>query len=447
MPVRATRHAIPADPTAPEPEHERLTRYLRAATRVAADLSGCAHEGQALQTVCDAMVTDLDAAFAGVWLLDPDGRLLVQQAEARRTTFSGATGHSRIDVTTSPTAMAAVARSRSGIVRNRLADGPAGERHWRERDGIDGVAVFPLADAGIVLGVLAYFSHDQLHVGVAEVLSAWATIVGSTVQNIRLVQREQLARAAAAAREAEKSALLTRLISAQEDERARLAGDLHDGPIQALSVLLMKQDRAVRMLDRGRPEVAMTEMSAVQDGMMEQVTALRRQMVALRPYVLDEHGLVSALHVLAGEFEHRFGRRCEVRSAAAPPLTGEIATTLFRIAQEAIVNAGKHAAPSPVDVEVTREDGHVMLTVADRGPGFAGAREFVSGHYGLASMRERAEVIGGRLVIQRRPGGGALVRATVPLRSPASQQTSLTDLPDAPKDPGPSHPSGTLTLD
>jgi signal transduction histidine kinase len=435
MPVRATRHAHLTGPAAQEPDPDRLTRYLRAATRVAADLSGCGHEGQALQTVCDAMVTDLDAAFAGVWLTGPDDGVLTQQAEARRPSFTGATGHGRIDVATSPTAMAAVARTGTGIVRNRLADGPAGERHWRERDGIDGVAVYPLSDAGILLGVLAYFSHTELHGGVAEVLSAWATIVGSTVQNIRLVQREQLARAAAAAREAEKSALLTRLISAQEDERARLAGDLHDGPIQALSVLLMKQDRAVRMLNRGRADIAMEELVAVQDGMMGQVTALRRQMVALRPHVLDEHGLVSALHVLAGEFEHRFGRRCDVHSGAAPPLTGEIATTLFRIAQEAIVNAGKHAAPSQVEVGVTRSDGHVMLTVADRGPGFAGAREFVSGHYGLASMRERAEVIGGRLTIERRPGGGALLRATVPLRS------------DGSKDPGPSHPSGTLSLD
>jgi signal transduction histidine kinase len=398
-----------------EPEQERLTRYLRAATQVAADLSGCMDESQALQTVCDAMVAELDATFAGIWFYVPGSELLVQQAEARQDGFDGARGLGEIDLATSPTSMAAVARDRQAISRNRLADGPDLERHWRERDGINGVAVFPLLDTSGLLGVLAYFSGEELHGEVLEVLGAWATIVGAVVQNVRLVEREQSARAAAAAREAEKTQLLSRLISAQEDERTRLAGDLHDGPIQALSVLLMKQDRVVRLLGRGEAPAAIQELEDIQQGMMQQVTALRRQMVALRPHVLDERGLVEALHVLAGEFRDRFGRDCSVRSSGAPPLPGRVATALFRIAQEAIVNAGKHAAPSTVDICLTRRDDDAVLIVADRGPGFGGAREFVSGHYGLASMRERAEASGGMLSIDPRPGGGALVTAVVPL--------------------------------
>jgi signal transduction histidine kinase len=398
-----------------EPEQERLTRYLRAATQVAADLSGCMDESQALQTVCDAMVTELDATFAGIWFYVPGSELLVQQAEARQDGFDGARGLGEIDLANSPTSMAAVARDRQAISRNRLADGPDPERHWRERDGINGVAVFPLLDTSGLLGVLAYFSGEELHGEVLEVLGAWATIVGAVVQNVRLVEREQSARAAAAAREAEKTQLLSRLISAQEDERTRLAGDLHDGPIQALSVLLMKQDRVVRLLGRGEAPAAIQELEDIQQGMMQQVTALRRQMVALRPHVLDERGLVEALHVLAGEFRDRFGRECSVRSSGAPPLPGRVATALFRIAQEAIVNAGKHAAPSTVDICLTRRDDDAVLIVADRGPGFGGAREFVSGRYGLASMRERAEASGGMLSIDPRPGGGALVTAVVPL--------------------------------
>jgi signal transduction histidine kinase len=398
-----------------EPEQERLTRYLRAATQVAADLSGCMDESQALQTVCDAMVAELDATFAGIWFYVPGSELLVQQAEARQDGFDGARGLGEIDLANSPTSMAAVARDRQAISRNRLADGPDLERHWRERDGINGVAVFPLLDTSGLLGVLAYFSGEELHGEVLEVLGAWATIVGAVVQNVRLVEREQSARAAAAAREAEKTQLLSRLISAQEDERTRLAGDLHDGPIQALSVLLMKQDRVVRLLGRGEAPAAIQELEEIQQGMMQQVTALRRQMVALRPHVLDERGLVEALHVLAGEFRDRFGRECSVRSSGAPPLPGRVATALFRIAQEAIVNAGKHAAPSTVDICLTRRDDDAVLIVADRGPGFGGAREFVSGHYGLASMRERAEASGGLLSIDPRPGGGALVTAVVPL--------------------------------
>jgi signal transduction histidine kinase len=398
-----------------EPEQERLTRYLRAATQVAADLSGCMDESQALQTVCDAMVAELDATFAGIWFYVPGSELLVQQAEARQDGFDGARGLGEIDLANSPTSMAAVARDRQAISRNRLADGPDPERHWRERDGINGVAVFPLLDTSGLLGVLAYFSGEELHGEVLEVLGAWATIVGAVVQNVRLVEREQSARAAAAAREAEKTQLLSRLISAQEDERTRLAGDLHDGPIQALSVLLMKQDRVVRLLGRGEAPAAIQELEDIQQGMMQQVTALRRQMVALRPHVLDERGLVEALHVLAGEFRDRFGRECSVRSSGAPPLPGRVATALFRIAQEAIVNAGKHAAPSTVEICLTRRDDDAVLIVADRGPGFGGAREFVSGHYGLASMRERAEASGGMLSIDPRPGGGAMVTAAVPL--------------------------------
>jgi signal transduction histidine kinase len=409
-------------------EHERLTRYLRVATRVAAELSGCMDERQALQTVCDAMVTELDATFAGIWIVQTPV-VLIQQAEAREASFTGARTYGEIDVATSPTAMAAVARSGKVIIRNRLTDGPTGERHWRERDGINGVAVFPLHDAGGLLGVLGYFSRDELLGEVTEVLGAVATIVSAAVQNVRLVQREQTARAAAAAREAEKSQLLSRLISAQEDERTHLAGDLHDGPIQALSVLLMRQDRAMRLIGRDQIQAALEELDAIQLGMMDQVTALRRQMVSLRPHVLDERGLAEALNVLAGEFEERFGRTCTVLSTGAPPLPGEIATALFRIAQEAIVNAGKHAAPSAVEVCVSRRDHDAVLSVADRGPGLAGAREFVSGHYGLASMRERAEAMGGALAIEPRPGGGAVVTVAIPL-----------GVADAPT----SHPAGKL---
>ena len=408
------------DAAAHEAAQIRLTRYLRAATQVAADLSGCMDEGQALQRVCDAMVAELDATFAGIWYHVPRSELLVQQAEARQDGFDGARGMAEIPVATSPTAMAAVVRDGQAISRNRLADGPDPERHWRERDGINGAAVFPLLENDGLFGVLAYFSGEELHGEVLEVLGAWATIVGAVVQNVRLLEREQAARAAAAAREAEKSQLLSRLISAQEDERSRLAGDLHDGPIQALSVLLMKQDRVVRLLGKGERPAALAELQDVQQGMMQQVTALRRQMVALRPHVLDERGLLEALYVLAGEFRDRFGLECVVRSTGMPSLPVRVATALFRIAQEATVNAGKHAPGSAVEVGLTRRADDAVLVVADRGPGFVArvaAREFVSGHYGLASMRERAEAVGGSLTIEPRPGGGALVTAVIPLRA------------------------------
>jgi signal transduction histidine kinase len=213
--------------------------------------------------------------------------------------------------------------------------------------------------------------------------------------------------------------------SAREDERRRLARDLHDGPAQTLAAALFGVDLAVSALERA-PATAREELLAARTLVRDALDDVRALMAGLRPRLLDERGLVVALRSLAA-MPPLWGTEVSVETQsidAEQRLPADVELALFRIAQEAVSNARRHGAASRVRVSLAVRRGIAELLVVDDGRGFLWEPGFLwsSRGAGLPGMRERAELLGGALRVESAPGAGTRIAATVPvpvpLRSP-----------------------------
>ncbi len=211
--------------------------------------------------------------------------------------------------------------------------------------------------------------------------------------------------------------LLSRLVRAQEEERARIAADIHDDSIQVMTAVGMRIEAARR---RASSAEEAGSLAKLEETVAAAIRRLRRLLFELRPRALDEEGLAAALR----EQLQRLAEDWEVQWRVEDGLVGEPSpearTVLFRIAQEALANARRHARARRVEVEVAEREGGVVLRVRDDGVGFrvADVGAPAAGHLGLTSMRERAQMAGGWLRIDSTLGAGTTVEAWVPLRPP-----------------------------
>ncbi len=213
--------------------------------------------------------------------------------------------------------------------------------------------------------------------------------------------------------EEEVRGLAHRLLTAHEDERRRLARELHDDLSQRLARLSIDAARVERSLaDSPGKEHART-MRADITRLGDDVHSLAYQ---LHPSVLDDLGLNEALKVECEQFSRRESISARLTAFDAPAeLPSEVSVCLFRIAQEALRNAARHSRGSHVNLAVTTTNGSVRMTVSDDGVGFVAAQRRVRS-LGHASMRERARLLGGTLEIDSAPGRGTTVDVSMPLR-------------------------------
>ncbi len=208
--------------------------------------------------------------------------------------------------------------------------------------------------------------------------------------------------------------LLDTVLRTSEEERKLLAAELHDGPIQRLAGLGYRLERARNRLERGNAEGAAALLGELHDGLSEETRRLREMMAELRPPVLDQRGLDSALRDHAAAFERSWGVGCTVRSSLHQRLEPDVETVLYRVAQEALTNVAKHAHAERAWVSLRARNGSVILEVGDDGIGFDPLYAFSNGerdHFGLTAMRERVEMAGGQWEIHSTPGGGTRVVA------------------------------------
>lgn len=209
--------------------------------------------------------------------------------------------------------------------------------------------------------------------------------------------------------EAERRRAGSAALQAQEEERARVARDLHDEVNQSLTGLLLRLE-AAREAAPPELEGELAETKALANQAMRELLSLARQ---LRPTALDDLGLAAAT---AGQVEQLARGEVEAEFAAEgdfSDLADDAQLVVYRVAQEALSNAARHSGARRISVLLQRrEDGGVALEVSDDGCGFA-FDESESG-LGIAGMRERALLIGGELTIESRPGRGTTVRLAVP---------------------------------
>jgi two-component system, NarL family, sensor histidine kinase UhpB len=212
-----------------------------------------------------------------------------------------------------------------------------------------------------------------------------------------------LDRLESARREAARTAL-----RAQEAERLRIARELHDEIGQTLTAVMLEAERAAD----GDPALAQSELGRVTRALHESLDEVRRIARELRPEALDDLGLVSALIALCSRVDAPGGPR--VRRAfqgKLPPLSPEVELVIYRVAQESLTNALRHARAETVVVALEGSEDRVTLAVTDDGIGMPG--EPPTGTAGIAGMRERSLLVGGRLSIESRPGEGTEVRLEV----------------------------------
>jgi two-component system, NarL family, sensor histidine kinase UhpB len=203
---------------------------------------------------------------------------------------------------------------------------------------------------------------------------------------------------------------------AQEEERRRLARDLHDEVNQALTAILLRLEALAQDTPPERaPEVA--ELKRLVNQAMEELLTLARH---LRPSALDDHGLVPAVEAQLKRFAASTGIEVRMRTAGDPNELPEVMqTAIFRVAQEALTNVGRHAGATVVELQLEEHDGRARLRVRDDGSGFdpgaiprAGSEGPGAG-LGLGGMAERARLVGGELDVRSAPGGGTSVTLRV----------------------------------
>lgn len=221
--------------------------------------------------------------------------------------------------------------------------------------------------------------------------------------------------------------LAAQVILAQEEERRRVARELHDEAGQALTALIIGLERGLASM----PETYSADLqvqprqliSGLRDLAVQTLDEIRKLALELRPSVLDDVGLVAALRQYVRATQERTGLAAQLHvigwDETAERLPPALETALFRIAQEAVTNVIRHARATCVQVRLRRSPEQVTLEVRDDGVGLSGTalRHAADEHLGLLSMRERARLLGGSLHVATVSPRGTLVQATMPVAS------------------------------
>lgn len=290
----------------------------------------------------------------------------------------------------------------------RIADVHVIMNPARPRSRAKKIAVVSLA-LGLGLGLFLLRYPTRVVRGQASLLARMMARLRDAEQQLRETNRGLERQVAAAV--AKVRSLSARVVEVQEEERARIARDLHDGVGQALTALQINLRLAARASEQAPRHLDQAARLAE-----EALVEVRQAVADLRPGELERLGLQEALRACAERFEARTGVSTAFRIAGAlddvPP---EVARALFRILQEALTNVSRHSGASEVGVAIERRPEAIRLSVQDDGCGFA-VQEQPAGTRGLSGMKERAAFLGGRAGITSVPGEGTRVEVEIPVK-------------------------------
>jgi signal transduction histidine kinase len=211
--------------------------------------------------------------------------------------------------------------------------------------------------------------------------------------------------------------LSRRLVEVQEAERLYIARELHDEAGQMLTSLMLD----LRLLEKkaSQPEAILKKVEEMEGSLNEVIENLHNVAMALRPASLDHLGLVSALRQHVGAVGEKHGLEARFRSkGVVKRLEPDMETVLYRIVQEALTNVVRHAKATQVDVVLTVRGDKLLVIIEDDGNGFNPEDVPPEGHLGLFGMRERVEMIDGKLVIESAPGEGTTIIVEVAYGDP-----------------------------
>jgi signal transduction histidine kinase len=212
--------------------------------------------------------------------------------------------------------------------------------------------------------------------------------------------------------------LAAHLVTVREEERAHIAREIHDELGQVLTGLKMDVSWLAARLEA---QALLHKTAAMNELIESTIRAVRRISSGLRPEVLDDMGLVAGIDWQVKEFQKRSGVRCRVALPAEGATFGaELSLTTFRIFQEILTNVARHARATRLEVELSRQDGRLVLEVADNGVGIVPEQMDGRRSLGLLGMQERARRLGGEVRIQGEAGKGTRVVVSVPCTEASS---------------------------
>lgn len=221
-----------------------------------------------------------------------------------------------------------------------------------------------------------------------------------------------------------------KIILAQEEERRRIAREIHDGPAQSMANLILRTDIAGRMLAKGENEAVKLELDDLKQNMRTELEEVRKIIFNLRPMALDDLGLVPTIRKLTQDFEEKtkIRTKLELRGRERRLASG-MEVALFRLVQESLTNVAKHAHATFVTVELSfPSESLVRVVVADNGLGFDLGRwraKLASGDsssFGLVGMKERVELLAGKFEIESNVNAGTKIAIEVPIDDASKEE-------------------------
>lgn len=280
-----------------------------------------------------------------------------------------------------------------------------------KRFGATGVTSRRMGGSAVVHGLHKSGEEFPLEASISQLESPEGKLYTVILRDVtdRVRAQDQLSAYAAAA-----SAI-------REQEKTRVARELHDELAQSLTAIKMD---TVWLRDRLSAEGG--DVAARIAGMISMIDAsvasTRRIAADLRPLLLDDLGLAPAIEWLAQNFTQRYGIACDLQLDESLDLPEPWATGVFRIVQESLVNVAKHSGAAAAVVRVQLLGGELHLSVADDGRGFDVSQPRSAGSLGLAGLRERAHLLKGTVSIESTPGQGTRVEARIPMGEGAARQ-------------------------
>jgi two-component system sensor histidine kinase UhpB len=242
-------------------------------------------------------------------------------------------------------------------------------------------------------------------------------VINGLVSNFRNITEGKTAEAELKDLNKQLRSLTSHLQKVREEERTRIAREIHDELGQQLTRLKMD----IAWLNH-KAENAIEEFIPKTNGMMEMVDesirTIRKIVIELRPGILDDLGLVAALDWQAKEFQQRMGIRCTFeKNIVSEDFSSELKTCVFRIFQESLTNVARHAGATEVKARLHVTGGMLVLTIADNGKGIEEYRKSYNRSFGLLGMKERACILKGSFSIERLPEGGTGITLKIPITS------------------------------
>lgn len=311
-----------------------------------------------------------------------------------------------------------VFRSGCPIYCNDVQNSLDAHRDWVQSYGVMNTVIAPIKIGKKKIGTLSLQNslNGKFDTSDVEILSFLANQAGVNIQNTILLEQLILSRNRNHQRAQELQDLLARNMQVQESERKRIATDIHDGVISLLSGTLREVEAWERNFENSRD--SRIKFSVIKRLLNDVEEEARAAIYDLWPSILDYLGLVPALEQLVNSHEERTGIQCKLhvfgKNLTFKP---EARIAIYRIVQEAINNAAIHAEASLVDVSLNLEHPIMRLSISDDGKGFA-IKDYVPArttcNFGLISMKERAQALGGNCFIRSQPGNGCQVVVEIP---------------------------------